>query len=51
MGLSACRPLEVTATLTAAAIRREATSLRIAAAVKVALLSKGRHAERPVSDS
>ena len=43
--VSACPPSEVTATLAAAAIRREATSLRIAAAVGVAVTSEGGHAE------
>ena len=41
----ACPPSEVTATLAAAAIRREATSLRIAAAARVAVTSEGVHAE------
>ena len=43
--VSACTPSEVTATLPAAAIRREATSLRIAAAARVAVTSEGVHAE------
>ena len=43
--VSACPPSEVTATLTAAAIRREATSLRMAAAVRVTVTSEGGHAE------
>ena len=40
----ACPPSEVTATLAPAAIRREATSLRIAAAARVAVTSEGGHA-------
>ena len=43
--VSACPPSEVTATLTAAAIRREVASLRIAAAARVAVTSEGGHAE------
>ena len=42
--VSACTPSEVTATLAAAAIRREVASLRMAAAARVAVTSEGGHA-------